>query len=79
VGVGMHAPEPRLKPYVTVRVWTDVIKEILGRSGLDFRAVQFPTLQQGRCEPRPQRGRRQEHRACWRVGNWARENQGPAD
>jgi hypothetical protein len=40
VGVGMHAPEPRLKPNVTV-VWTDVILEFLGRLGLDFRTVQF--------------------------------------
>jgi hypothetical protein len=79
VGVGMLAPEPRLKPNVTVRVWTDVIIEFLGRSGLDFRAVQFSDLQQGRCEPRTRSGRRQEHRACWRFENWAHENQGPAD
>jgi hypothetical protein len=39
VGISTHTPEPRLKPNVTVRVWTDVIIEFLGSWGLDFRAV----------------------------------------
>ena len=66
--------KPRLKPYVNVPVWTDIINHCRGSLGILFRAVIFFKSPTSLVRSEAPKG---EHRACWRFEKWAAQKSKP--